>query len=89
MIFSAQQGAGYHRPLDVVSGLVDLGDLGVAHEPLDGEVRGIAGAAEQSHGPSDREFIDNQLGHVDARKASHGGNLRCPSLGLAVAITSQ
>src|SRR5215213_7735383 len=37
---SAQQRAGDDHPLDLVGALVDLGDLGVAHHPLDREVLG-------------------------------------------------
>ena len=41
-----QQLAGDHHALDLVGALVDLGDLGVAHHPLDREVLGVAVAAE-------------------------------------------
>src|SRR5215213_6556108 len=41
---------GHDQALDLVGALVDLGDLGVAHHPLDGEVLGEAVAAEQLNG---------------------------------------
>ena len=37
---------GHHDPLDLVGALVDLGDLRVAHHPLDREVGGVAANAE-------------------------------------------
>ena len=45
----AQQRARHHHALNLVGALVDLGDLGVAHHPLDREVLRVAGAAEQLH----------------------------------------
>ena len=42
-----EQLAGHDDALDLVGALVDLGDLGVAHHPLEREVAGVAGAAEQ------------------------------------------
>ena len=42
--------AGDHDPLDLVGALVDLGDLGVAHHPLDGVLAGVAVAPEDLHG---------------------------------------
>ena len=42
-----EQLAGHDDALDLVGALVDLGDLGVAHHPLEREVRRVAGAAEQ------------------------------------------
>src|SRR5688572_7988626 len=46
----AEQLLGDDEPLDLVGALVDLHDLGVAHEALDGEVAGVAVAAEHLHG---------------------------------------
>src|SRR5699024_212012 len=40
----------HDHALDLVGALVDLGDLGVAHHALDGEVAGVARAAEELHG---------------------------------------
>src|SRR6478672_11775328 len=40
----------HHDPLDLVGALVDLGDLRVAHHPLDRVVAGEAVAAEHLHG---------------------------------------
>ena len=45
-----QQAPRDHHALHLVGALVDLGDLGVAHHPLDREVLGVAGAAEQLDG---------------------------------------
>src|SRR5512138_3685197 len=45
----AQQLLGDDHSLDLVRALVDLGDLGVAHEALDRELAGIAVAAEDLH----------------------------------------
>src|SRR5215207_11323369 len=39
--------AGNDNPLHLIGALVDLGDLGVAHHPLDRIVPGVAVAAEQ------------------------------------------
>ena len=47
---SPQQLARHHDPLHLVGALVDLGDLGVAHHPLDGVVAGVAVAAEHLDG---------------------------------------
>ena len=41
---------GDHHALHLVGALVDLGDLGVAHHPLDREVLRVAGPAEQLDG---------------------------------------
>src|SRR5262249_27313839 len=46
----AEQLAGDHHPLDLVGALVDLGDLRVAHHPLDRELPGVAIAAEELDG---------------------------------------
>ena len=43
---------GHYHALHLVGALVDLGDLGVAHKPLDGEVLGEAVTAEELHGVS-------------------------------------
>ena len=45
-----EQLAGHHDPLHLVGALVDLGDLGVAHHPLDRVVAGVAVAAEHLDG---------------------------------------
>src|SRR5881628_875000 len=47
---SAGQLAGDHHALDLVGALVDLGDLCVAHEALDGILARVAVAAEDLHG---------------------------------------
>src|SRR5699024_2059418 len=44
-----QQRAGDDHHLDFAGALVDLGDLGIAHHPLDGVVTGVAVTAEQLH----------------------------------------
>src|SRR4051812_44212899 len=41
---------GHDEALDLVGALVDLGDLGVAHHPLEREVARVAGAPEQLDG---------------------------------------
>src|SRR6266404_9443703 len=45
----AQELLGDDHALDLVRALVDLGDLGVAHEALDRELAGVAVAAEDLH----------------------------------------
>src|SRR5690349_18192950 len=45
-----QQLTGHDEALDLVGALVDLGDLRVAHHPLEREVARVAGAAEQLDG---------------------------------------
>ena len=45
-----KQVAADDHPLDLVGALEDLGDLGVAEQPLDGVVTGVAVAAEHLHG---------------------------------------
>jgi hypothetical protein len=42
-----EERAGHDDVLNLVGALVDLGDLGVAHHPLDREVTGVSGAAQQ------------------------------------------
>src|SRR5690606_27258136 len=44
-----QQLPGDDQALDLVGALEDLGHLGLAHEPLDREVLGVAVAAEHLH----------------------------------------
>ena len=44
-----QQVLGHDDALDLIGSLVDLGDFGVAHEPLHREVLGEPVAAEQLH----------------------------------------
>src|SRR5579862_4449639 len=45
----AQQRASDDEPLDLLGALVQLGDLGVAHHPLHGEVVGVTVPAEDLH----------------------------------------
>src|SRR5215218_10942441 len=47
---SREELAGHDNPLHLIGALVDLGNLGVAHHPLDRIVPGIAVAAEQLNG---------------------------------------
>ena len=49
-LINLQQLPGHHHALDLVGALVDLGDLGVAHHPLDRVVADVAVAAEQLDG---------------------------------------
>src|SRR5262245_54598763 len=46
----ARQGPGDDQPLDLLGSLVELGDLGVAHHPLDRELVDVAVPAEHLHG---------------------------------------
>jgi hypothetical protein len=43
----AEELPGHHQALDLVGALVDLGDLGVAHHPLDREVADVPVAAQE------------------------------------------
>ena len=47
---SLQELPGQDNALDLVGALIDLGDLGVAHHPLDRIVVDVAVPAEQLHG---------------------------------------
>ena len=50
----------------MVGAFVDLGDLGVAHRPLDREVLGAAVTAEQLHRVGGASIATSEAKHVDA-----------------------
>src|SRR6185437_16213722 len=76
-----EQLAGHDQALDLVGALVDLGDLGVAHHPLDRVVLDVPVAAEQLdriggdvHGHVGREALGRrgEEGQVAAAVPGHG-----------------
>src|SRR3954453_19053402 len=66
-----------HHALHLVGALVDLGDLRVAHHPLDGEVLGVARSPEQLHGVGGH--LHRDVGGEGLRRGGDAGDVR-PSL---------
>ena len=90
--------AGDHEPLDLVRPLVDLGDLRVAHHPLDRVLLHVAVAAEDLHGVRRHGHRGvgaeelrhrrglRQLGPVDARVDHPPDPVEEPARGLALRL---
>src|SRR5439155_12098558 len=83
----AEERAGDDEALDLLRALVQLGDLGVAHHPLDGVVVGVAVAPEDLHGVGGhghRGVAPDQVGY--GRPA---GRVRRPRLDLGARLVRE
>ena len=77
---AAKELACHDDALHLVGALVDLGDLRVAHHPLEREVAGVAGPAEQLHGI--RGHLHRDVGGVALGRGAEERQVGVAALGL-------